>query len=161
MIANRSTACAVSMCAAALLAAPLAHADQTDDAFVGALTKNGIPVTDRRDARSVTIVTGHEAVTSTPVAWEHLAALGGTIVLLMAVERRSEIAGRLLAGGLDPATPVAVVRDATRPTQHVLTGRLDGLGELPARSPAVIVIGAVAARATATATLVAELAGDG
>ena len=121
----------------------------------------GIPVTDRRDARSVTIVTGHEAVTSTPVAWEHLAALGGTIVLLMAVERRAEIADRLLAGGLDPATPVAVVRDATLATQHVLTGRLDALGDLPARSPAVIVIGAVAARARATATLVAELAGDG
>jgi hypothetical protein len=53
MIANRSTACAVSMCAAALLAAPLAHADQTDDAFVGALTKNGIPVTDRDSATAI------------------------------------------------------------------------------------------------------------
>jgi uroporphyrin-III C-methyltransferase len=121
----------------------------------------GIPVTHRSDARSVTIVTGHEAVTSQPVAWEHLARLGGTIVLLMGVERRGEIAAALIAGGLDPATPVAVVGDATHPTQTVLAGRLDALADLPARSPSVIVIGLVAGRAVTTAALVAELAGDG
>ena len=54
----------------------------------------GVPVTHRSDARAVTIVTGHEAVTSEPVAWEHLAQVGGTIVVMMGVERRAHIAGR-------------------------------------------------------------------
>ncbi|MGD9700841.1 MAG: uroporphyrinogen-III C-methyltransferase [Acidimicrobiia bacterium] len=121
----------------------------------------GIPVTHRSDARAVTIVTGHEAVTSEPVAWEHLARVGGTIVVMMGVERRGQIARRLLDGGMDPATPVAVVNDATLPSQTVLTGSLDELAGLPARSPAVIVIGAVAARASASAELVAEVASGG
>ena len=121
----------------------------------------GVPVTHRRDARAVTIVTGHEAVTSEPVAWEHLAQVGGTIVVMMGVERRAHIARLLIDGGMDPATPVAVVQNATLPSQTVLAGRLDRLAELPARSPAVIVIGAVASRATASAALVAEIAAGG
>jgi uroporphyrin-III C-methyltransferase len=107
----------------------------------------GIPVTHRGVARAVTIVTGHEAATSEPVAWQHLAQVGGTIVVLMGVERRAIIAAHLLDAGLAAATPVAVVHDATLPSQSVVTGRLDQLGELAVRSPAVIVIGAVAARA--------------
>lgn len=121
----------------------------------------GIPVTHRLDARAVTIVTGHEAASSEPVAWEHLARVGGTIVVLMGVERRQAIAARLLDGGLDPATPVAIVRDATLPTQQILLDRLDRLGGMPARSPAVIVIGAVAARAAAAAALVGGVSVDG
>jgi hypothetical protein len=59
-----------------------------------------VPVTHRGDARAVTIVTGHEAVTSEPVAWEHLAQVGGTIVVMMGVERRAHIAGLLIDGGM-------------------------------------------------------------
>jgi uroporphyrin-III C-methyltransferase len=108
----------------------------------------GIPVTHRDLARSVTFVTGHEAITSAPVAWTQLAGVGGTIVVLMGVERRGEIANRLIEGGLAADTPVAIVRDATRPGQTVCTGRLDELGSMPASAPAVLVIGAVAALAT-------------
>ncbi len=50
MITTSLTACAVSLCASALLSAPLANADPVDDAFIGALTKNGIPVADRDSA---------------------------------------------------------------------------------------------------------------
>lgn len=121
----------------------------------------GIPVTHRHDARAVTIVTGHESAASEPVAWQHLAQVGGTIVVLMGVERRAHIAGQLIAGGLDAATPVAVVRDATRPTQEVTVGRLADLPVLPARSPAVIVIGAVAARAASAVSCLANIGPDG
>lgn len=121
----------------------------------------GIPVTHRHDARAVTIVTGHEARSSEPVAWDHLARVGGTIVVLMGVERRASIGERLLAGGLDPDTPVAIVQDATLPTQAVVAGRLVDLGELPARSPAVMVIGAVAARAASAAAVLAQVGVDG
>jgi Protein of unknown function (DUF732) len=42
--------CTLSLCTAALLFAPLAGADPADDAFIGALTQNGIPVADRDSA---------------------------------------------------------------------------------------------------------------
>ena len=45
-----STASAVLLCAAALLSAAPASADPTDDAFVAALAKDGIVITDRNTA---------------------------------------------------------------------------------------------------------------
>jgi uroporphyrin-III C-methyltransferase len=105
----------------------------------------GIPVTHRGIARSVTVVTGHELAHSDAVDWRALAKVGGTIVVLMGVERRALLAERLIEGGLARSTPVAVVHEATLATQSTLTARLDELAALDAVSPAVIVIGAMAA----------------
>ncbi len=115
----------------------------------------GIPVTHRSVARAVTIVTGHEALSTQSVNWSAVAQLGGTVVLLMGIERRAEIVLRLVAAGLDPLTPVAVVMDATTPRQRVWCGDLAGLVDAEVDSPAVIVIGAVAAFASEAAQLVA------
>ena len=60
----------------------------------------------------------------------------------MGVSQRAVIAAELLAGGLDPATPVAAIRSATTPDQVVARCRLDELEATPVESPAVIVIGA-------------------
>jgi uroporphyrinogen III methyltransferase/synthase len=76
--------------------------------------------------------------------WEALAAAGGTIVVLMGVAHRGQIAARLLAGGLDPATPVAAVTWGTRPEQRSARTTLAALGDLDLEPPATIVIGAVA-----------------
>jgi antirestriction protein len=45
------------------------------------------------------------------------ARLGGTLVVLMGVERRAELADRMIAEGLAADTPVAVVIDATTPEE--------------------------------------------
>lgn len=116
----------------------------------------GIPVTHRSVARAVTIVTGHEALASHPVNWRAVADVGGTLVVLMGVERRGEIVRQLCAGGFDEHTPVAVVMDATTDRQRVWSGRLDELALAEVSSPAVIVIGAVAAFADQAAALVAS-----
>ena len=63
----------------------------------------------------------------------------------MGVAQRAAIAAELIAGGLDPATPVAAVRSATTPDEVVARCRLDELAATPIEAPAVIVIGAVAA----------------
>ena len=115
----------------------------------------GIPVTHRQVARSVTVVTGHEAGHSDPVDWSAIARLRGTLVVLMGVERRATIVERLLDGGLDAATPVAVVMDATTPRQRVWSGVLGDLPDADVCSPAVMVIGAVAAVAQGVDALVA------
>ena len=73
----------------------------------------------------------------------------------MGVAQRGAIAAELIAGGLDPATPVAVVRSATTTDEVVARTRLDLLAELAVEAPAVLVIGAVSAldlRAAPSAT---------
>ncbi|MGD9999126.1 MAG: uroporphyrinogen-III C-methyltransferase [Ilumatobacteraceae bacterium] len=105
----------------------------------------GIPVTHRRVSRAVTVVTGHEALESSPVDWSALARAGTTLVVLMGIERRGRIVETLVESGFDPATPVAVVSDATTADQQQWFGELAGLPAADVRSPGVIVIGAVAA----------------
>ncbi len=53
MTSKWSTVFAVLLFAAALLSAAPASADSTDDAFIAALTKNGIVVNDRDAAKSM------------------------------------------------------------------------------------------------------------
>lgn len=112
---------------------------------LAAPTAAGIPITHRTVSRAFTVVTGHEALHSSPVDWGAAARLGGTLVVLMGVERRAELAQRMMAEGLAADTPVAVVVDATTAEQRVWRGRLDALGDADVVSPAVMVIGAVAA----------------
>lgn len=105
----------------------------------------GIPVTHRGRSTSFTVVTGHSRhAVDTETNWEALAEAGGTIVVLMGVAHRQEIARRLVGGGLDPSTPVAAVTWGTRPEQTTLRLRLDELGTAPVEPPATIVVGAVA-----------------
>ena len=111
----------------------------------------GIPVTHRDHASSVSFVTGHEDPTKdeSAVDWEALTATGGTIVVLMGVGKLPEYTDALLAAGMDPSTPVALVERATWPEMRVATGTLDDIVEVRdaegIEPPAITVIGAVAA----------------
>ena len=105
----------------------------------------GVPVTHRGVSAAVTVVTGHRRHGEPDVDWRSLAQVGGTIVVLMGVTQRGQIAGELMAGGLAADTLVAAVRSATTADQVTLRCRLDELGTSPLESPAVIVIGPVAA----------------
>jgi uroporphyrin-III C-methyltransferase/precorrin-2 dehydrogenase/sirohydrochlorin ferrochelatase len=106
----------------------------------------GIPVTHRTLARQFTVVTGHE-----DLDWDRLAAVGGTLVILMGATRVERIAKELITAGLAASTPVAVVENGTLPSQRTTTGTLDDIGDLATsvgvRAPAVLVIGEVAALA--------------
>ena len=113
---------------------------------VGVPAYAGIPVTHRGLSASFTVVTGHrEKGGSSGVNWEALAAVGGTIVVLMGVAERGIIAERLIAGGLNPNTPVAATRWGTRAMQETVRTTLNELGNTPLQAPCTIVIGAVAA----------------
>ena len=128
---------------------------------VAAPAAAGVPITHRGVAAAFTVVTGHRRAGEPDVDWRALARVGGTVVVLMGVSQRATIAAELIAGGLDPATPVAAVRSATTLDEIVVRCRLDELGEMPVESPAVIVIGAVAAfdlRSTLDRELQQELA---
>ncbi len=112
---------------------------------VAAPAAAGVPVTHRGVAAAFTVVTGHRRAGEPDVDWRSLARVGGTIVVLMGVAQRAAIARELIAGGLEPATPVAAVRSATTDEQVTARGRLDELADLAVEPPAVLVIGAVAA----------------
>ncbi len=112
---------------------------------VAAPAAAGVPVTHRGVSAAVTVVTGHRRAGEPDVDWRSLAKVGGTIVVLMGVSQRGAIAAELVAGGLDPATPVAAIRSATTPEQVVARCPLGELAATAIDSPAVIVVGAVAA----------------
>ena len=112
---------------------------------VAAPAAAGIPVTHRGVSAAFTVVTGHRRAGEPDVDWQALARVGGTVVVLMGVTQRGEIAAELMAGGLAPDTPVAAVHRATTDHQRTTRGRLDALAQMPVDSPAVLVIGPCAA----------------
>ncbi|MGB3356315.1 MAG: uroporphyrinogen-III C-methyltransferase [Mycobacterium sp.] len=110
----------------------------------------GVPVTHRAVNHEFVVVSGHVAPDhpESLVNWDALAAMTGTIVLLMAVERIELFAEVLMKGGRPADTPVLVVQHGTMSSQRTLRATLadaperirsDGI-----RPPAIIVIGAVA-----------------
>ena len=105
----------------------------------------GVPVTHRGLSTSFTVVTGHSRhAVDQDTNWDAIAAAGGTIVILMGVAHRAEIAKRLMEAGLDPSTRVAAVRWGTRPGQVTQRITLGELGEVLMEPPVTIVVGAVA-----------------
>jgi uroporphyrinogen III methyltransferase / synthase len=106
----------------------------------------GIPVTHRGLSTSFTVVTGHSRhAVDNDVDWDALARAADTIVVLMGVAHRAEIAVRLQAGGLPADTPVAAVRWGTRPGQRTVRTTLAGLADVTLEPPVTLVIGKVAA----------------
>jgi len=105
----------------------------------------GIPVTHRGLSTSFTVVTGHSRhAVDNEIDWEALARAGDTIVVLMGVAHKAEIAKRLTEGGRDPSTRVAAVRWGTRTAQRTVRTTLAELGDVELEPPVTIVIGEVA-----------------
>jgi uroporphyrin-III C-methyltransferase/precorrin-2 dehydrogenase/sirohydrochlorin ferrochelatase len=110
----------------------------------------GVPVTHRSVTHEFVVVSGHvpPGHPESLVNWDALAAMSGTIVLMMAVERIEQFADALLAGGRPAGTPVLVIQQGTTAAERtVLTSLADApkrIREEGIRPPAIIVIGPVA-----------------
>ena len=119
----------------------------------------GIPLTHRDLASSVTFVSGHAKDGAPRLDWPALAQGRQTIVVYMGVTTAPLIARRLIAHGLAPGTPVAVVENGTLPDQRVLTGNLRDLATLISANrvtaPALIIIGEVVALSNAVSNAAA------
>jgi uroporphyrin-III C-methyltransferase/precorrin-2 dehydrogenase/sirohydrochlorin ferrochelatase len=118
---------------------------------IGVPALAGVPVTHRAINHEFVVVSGHlpPGHPESLVNWNALAALSGTIVLLMAVERIELFADALIAGGRPAETPVLVVQHGTTAAQQTLRATLADTPEKiraeGIRPPAIIVIGPVAA----------------
>ena len=123
-------------------------------AALGCAASVGIPLTHRRLASAVTVVTGHGAE-GRAAAWPALAASGHTLAIYMGATEASAVRDRLLDAGTDPTTPVAIVENGTRPDERVSVGRLSDLARLAAThtrseaGPSLIIVGEVAGLAAA------------
>ena len=110
----------------------------------------GIPLTHRGVSADFTVVSGHLDPGRAPedvVNWPGLAAITGTLVLLMAMDRLDVIAEALIRHGRPASTPAAVVRRATLSDQQVVRAPLSEIAVAAASAgigaPAVVVVGAV------------------
>ncbi|WP_024475897.1 uroporphyrinogen-III C-methyltransferase [Arthrobacter sp. CAL618] len=105
----------------------------------------GIPVTHRGVSHLFTVVSGHAPLTDEE--HEHLAGLGGTIVVLMGVSTLPQLVAGLGRAGMRQDMPVAVVERGYSPSQRTTAGTLSTIvtaaGVSRCQSPAVLVIGEV------------------
>lgn len=117
-------------------------------AALGAAAAAQIPLTHRKAASIVSFVAG-QCKGLSEQDWSGLAGKGRTLVIYMGLATAEAIADKLIADGLAPDMPVAVIENACRPAMRVLRGPLAGLPEIVSRegvkSPALIVIGEVTA----------------
>lgn len=130
-LAARGVGCRVTPGVTAATAAPLAA---------------GMPA-----GAKVTIASGDRDPHAAPVPWEDLADPEASLVVLTGRAHQGAIAARLLAGGLPPDTPAAVVHAATRAGAEVVHTTLAGLGATRLSPPAVFVVGPHAAAGRAGA----------
>ena len=107
----------------------------------------GVPLTHRSWSQGAIFVTGHGKDAASEPNWAALAQSGLTLVIYMGVARVASIQAGLLAGGMAPGTPVAVVQSASLDAQRQL---LSTLQDLPLAlqasglsSPSIIVVGEV------------------
>ena len=108
----------------------------------------GIPVTQRGVSRALHIITAHSAGDAAP-DYRRYAALEGTLVFLMGLQRLPRIAADLIAGGLPASTPAAVVSGGNAPCPAAVRAPLADIAEAARKAgvqpPAVILVGEVAA----------------
>ena len=106
----------------------------------------GIPITFRGISSSFAVITGHEdpRKEKSNIDWESLKGIN-TLIVLMGVSRRKEIAKRLIEVRRDPKEPVAFIENGTTEKQRVILTDLYELSTNPPEvsPPAIMVVGYV------------------
>jgi uroporphyrin-III C-methyltransferase len=114
-------------------------------AGLAALAAASIPATLRGVNRAVIFAAGHG--TDEDFDWAPLARAGQPIVLYMVMHHLERIARALMAAGLAPQTPAAIIASTATPLERVLVSTLDKLAadarEQKCEPPAVVVIGEI------------------
>jgi uroporphyrin-III C-methyltransferase / precorrin-2 dehydrogenase / sirohydrochlorin ferrochelatase len=92
----------------------------------------GVSLSERSLARRVQFVTAHDKDGALPddLDWRSLAAPDATTVVYMGVKTLPALVRRLIAAGLDPSTPAAMIENASMGDERRLEG---ALAEMPAK----------------------------
>ena len=116
-------------------------------AAIGCAAYSGIPLTHRDHAQACIFVTGHGR--DGPIArdWGALVRPGQTVAIYMGLGHIEEIMRDIVAAGVDPNTPAAVVDNGARPNQRVVVADVETLAraarEAALRGPTIIIVGSV------------------
>jgi uroporphyrin-III C-methyltransferase len=125
-------------------------------AAIGGAAQAMLPLTHREASSAVSFVAG-QCKGLSDQNWAGLAGKGRTLVIYMGVATASDITEKLIADGVSPDMPVAVLERATRKDARALRTLLTDLGDMIARegvkSPAIIVVGEVVTRSDAVDVL--------
>lgn len=115
-------------------------------AALGAAAESMMPLTHRDWSSAVSFVAG-QCKGLADQDWSGLAGKGRTLVIYMGVATCPDIADKLMADGVAPDMPVAILERATLEGGRALRTLLADLGDLvkreQVRSPAIIVVGEV------------------
>ena len=116
-------------------------------AGIGGLAYAGIPLTHRDVNQSVTFITGHDQRGETPdtLNWRAISDGAQVLVIYMGLKHLATITARLLSAGRAGDEPVAILCNATLPSQQILETTLaEAVGDVDLaglRPPAIICIG--------------------
>ncbi|MFL6655216.1 MAG: siroheme synthase CysG [Sulfurifustis sp.] len=116
-------------------------------AAAGCAAYAGIPLTHRDYAHSVLFAAGHLKDGTLNLNWTALVQPRQTLVFYMGLIGVRPIFRELIARGMNPATPAALVQQGTLRSQRVLVGTLATLPDIVERSdvhaPTLIIVGDV------------------
>ncbi len=121
-------------------------------AALGCAAEAMLPLTHRDASSAVSFVAG-QCKGLSDQDWSGLAGKGRTLVIYMGVATAHDISDKLIADGVAPDMPVAVLERGTRDGARAVRSLLADLGGLITReeimSPAIIVVGEVVLRSDA------------
>lgn len=107
----------------------------------------GIPLTHRDYAQSVAFVTGHSRDNGAAFDWNGLIQPQQTLVIYMGLARLDAICRELVAHGMSPAMPAALIEQGTTRNQRVIAATLESLPQLVAmndvHAPTLLIVGEV------------------
>jgi uroporphyrin-III C-methyltransferase/precorrin-2 dehydrogenase/sirohydrochlorin ferrochelatase len=113
----------------------------------GCAAYSGIPLTHRDHAQSVTMVTGHLKDGSIDLNWKQLASPNQTVVFYMGLRGLPMICEQLMAHGVSPDMPIALVQQGTTEKQRVFVATLSTIQAVVEREqpkpPTLIIVGEV------------------
>jgi uroporphyrin-III C-methyltransferase/precorrin-2 dehydrogenase/sirohydrochlorin ferrochelatase len=116
-------------------------------AALGAASYAGIPLTHRDYAQSCVFVTGNTQDGALNVDWAAIVRPRQTVVIYMGFQNLDELCRELVAHGLPPTTPAAMVQQATTREQRVVSADLATLAarahEAGLKPPTLIIVGEV------------------
>ncbi len=116
-------------------------------AAAGVAAYAGIPLTHRDYAHSCVLVTGHLKDGTMDLDWHGLARPKQTLVIYMGLLGLDALCHQLIAHGLPPDKPTAVVQQGTLPQQRVVTGTLATIAaaveDAHLHAPTLVIVGDV------------------
>ncbi len=116
-------------------------------AATAAAASLGLPLTHRDCSSAVVFVTGHQCAANTGgLDWSALTRLRATLCFYMGVRRLPEIVHNLSQHGMKADTPLALISEATQPTQKITLTTLGAAAAIAPEKitpPALVVVGEV------------------